>query len=35
MEEIKDLIMQIDFNNLTYRYKGNTAPKSLEVLKVH
>ena len=33
MEEIKDLIMQIDFNNLTYRCKGNTAPKSFRGFK--
>ena len=28
MEEIHDLSKQIDFNNLTYRYKCNTAPKT-------
>ena len=28
MEEIQDLSKQIDFNNLTYRYKGNTASKT-------
>ena len=28
MEEIQDLSKQIDFNNLTYCYKGNTAPKT-------
>ena len=28
MEEIQDLSKQIDFNNLTYRYKGNTARKT-------
>ena len=28
MEEIHGLSKQIDFNNLTYRYKGNTAPKT-------
>ena len=28
MEEIQDLSKQIDFNNLTYCYNGNTAPKS-------
>ena len=28
MKEIQDLSKQIDFNNLTYRYNGNTAPKS-------
>ena len=28
MEEIKDLCKQIDFNNLVYRYEGNTAPKT-------
>ena len=27
MEEIQDLSKQINFNNLTYRYKGNTSPK--------
>ena len=27
MEEIQDLSKQIDFNNLTYHYKGKTAPK--------
>ena len=25
MEEIQDLSKQIDFNNLTYRYNGNTG----------
>ena len=29
MEEIKDLSKRIDFNNLTYRYKGNTSRKTL------
>ena len=28
MEEIHGLSKQIDFNNLTYRYKGNTALKT-------
>ena len=28
MEEIQDLSKQIDFNNLTCHYKGNTAPKT-------
>ena len=28
MEEIQDLSKQINFNNLHYCYKGNTAPKS-------
>ena len=28
MEEIQDLSKQIDFKNLSYRYKGNTAPKT-------
>ena len=28
LEEIHDLSIQIDFNNLTYRYQGNTAPKN-------
>ena len=28
MEEMQDLRKQIDFNNLTYRYKDNTAPKN-------
>ena len=28
MEEIKDLCKQIDFNNLVYRFEGNTAPKT-------
>ena len=28
LEEIQDLSRQIDFNNLTYRYQGNTAPKN-------
>ena len=27
MEEIHDLSKQIDFNNLTYCYEGNTTPK--------
>ena len=27
IEKIQDLSKQIDFNNLIYRYKGNTAPK--------
>ena len=30
MEEIQDLSKQIDFNNLTYRYKGNTARKTVK-----
>ena len=29
MEKLQDLSKQIDFNNLTYRYKGNTAPKTI------
>ena len=29
MEEIHDLSKQIDFNNLTYCYEGNTTPKFL------
>ena len=29
MEEIQDLTKQIDFNNLTYRYDGNTTPKTV------
>ena len=29
MEEIQDLSKQIDFNNLTYRYDGNTTPKTV------
>ena len=28
MEEIQDLSKQIDFNNLTYHYKGNTVRKA-------
>ena len=28
IERIQDLSKQIDFNNLTYRYKGNTASKT-------
>ena len=28
MEEIQDLSKQIDFNNLTYSYKGNIASKT-------
>ena len=28
MEEILGLSKKIDFNNLTYHYKGNTAPKT-------
>ena len=27
MEEIQHLSKQIDFNNLTYRYKSNNDPK--------
>ena len=27
MEEVQDLSKQIDFNKLTYHYKGKTAPK--------
>ena len=33
MEEIKDLRRQIDFNDLTYRYKGNIAPKTIVIFK--
>ena len=29
MEEIQDLSKQIDFNNLTYHYDGNTTPKTV------
>ena len=29
MEKLQDLSKQIDFNNLTYRYKGNTVPKTI------
>ena len=29
MEEIQDLSKQIDFNNLTYCYDGNTTPKTV------
>ena len=28
MEEIQNLSKQIDFNDLTYCYEGNTAPKT-------
>ena len=28
MEEIQDLSKQINLNNLTYLYQGNTAPKT-------
>ena len=28
MEEIQDLSKQTDFNNLTYHYNGNIAPKT-------
>ena len=31
MENIQDLNNQIGFNNLTYHYKGKTAPKSFIV----
>ena len=34
MEEIQDLSKQTDFNNLTYHYKGNTAPKTFIGFKV-
>ena len=33
MEEIRDLSKQIDFNNLTYNYKGKIAPKNFVVFK--
>ena len=33
MEKLQDLSKQIDFNNLTYRYKGNTAPKTIIGIK--
>ena len=29
MEEIRDLSRWIDFNNLTYRYKGESTSKNL------
>ena len=29
MEEIQDLSKQIDFNNLTYHYKGKNNPQTL------
>ena len=35
MEEIQHLSKQIDFNNLTYRYKGNNDPKLFIGFKVH
>ena len=35
MEEIKYISKQIDFSNLTYRYKGNSDKKVLKVIKVH
>ena len=34
MEEIRDLSKQIDFNNLTYHYKGDAAPKNFTDFKV-
>ena len=33
MEEIQDASKEIDFNNLTYQYKGNAALKSFIVFK--
>ena len=33
MEEIQYLNKEIDFNNLIYHYKGNTAPKNFIGLK--
>ena len=33
MEKLQGLSKQIDFNNLTYRYKGNTAPKTIIGIK--
>ena len=33
MEEIRDLSKQIDFNILTYNYKGKTAPKKFIAFK--
>ena len=35
MEEIQHSSKQIDFNNLTYRYKGNNDPKPFIGFKVH
>ena len=35
MEETKYISKQIDFSNLTYRYKGNNDKKVLKVIKVH
>ena len=35
MEEIKYISKQIDFSNLTYRYKGNNDKKVLKVIKVY
>ena len=35
MEEIVDFSKQIDFRNLIYYYKGNTAPKTfIDFLKI-
>ena len=33
MEEIRDLSKQINFNNLTYHYKGKTASKNFIAFK--
>ena len=35
MEEIQYLNKEIDFNNLIYHYKGNTAPKNFIGHKGH
>ena len=35
MEEIQYLNKKIDFNNLIYHYKDNTAPKNFIGLKGH
>ena len=33
MQEIRDLNKQIDFNNLTYNYKGKNDPKNFMCFK--
>ena len=33
MEEIQDLSKQTDFDHLTFRYKGKTAPKNFIAFK--
>ena len=35
MDEIQNLSKQINFNNLTYYFNGNSDPKKILVLKIH